>query len=98
MKYDDIFTYYISKENVPFYILNRKIEFPTDRSLEIYEKMYINTNIPWTTLSYKIYNSVEYWWVLSALNTKHIFYAAENSEIYYIKPEYLSDILNNING
>lgn len=96
MQYDDIFNYYTSSENIPFYILNRRIEFPADRSLAIYDKKYINTDTPWTILSHIIYKDIQYWWILSALNPGSIFYAKEGEEIYFIKEEYLSHILNNI--
>lgn len=96
MRYDDIFNYYTSSENIPFYILDRRIEFPADRTLPIYGKKYINVDTPWTVASYSIYNDIQYWWILCALNPGSIFYAKEGEEIYYIKEEYLSHILNNI--
>lgn len=96
MKYDSIFTEYNSTEKIPFYILNRRIEFPSDKKLDIYDKKYVNVDTPWTILSYNLYHTIEYWWLLSALNPESIFYAKEGSEVYFIKEDYIPFILNNI--
>ena len=74
---------------------NKRIQFPSDRELFIYDTIIIDDNTPWTVLSYKLYNNINYWWVLSSLNNG-IFYAPEGETITYIKQEYLNDILGAI--
>lgn len=96
MNYDDIFNTYTTREGIPFTLKSRSIKFPEDRSLELYDKIYISANIPWTILSYRLYNTIEYWWILSTLNSQHVFYAPEGEEIYFIKPEYIDQILSAI--
>lgn len=97
MNYDSIFSQYTTVEGINFELLTRSIVFPTDTDLPCYGKMYVDSDTAWTIMSYKIYDSIEFWWLLSALNKKEIFYAPENTEILYIKKEYLSDILSSIN-
>jgi hypothetical protein len=98
MNYSDIFRRYNTKEEIPFFLLNKRVEFPTDRSLYIYGTELVGTNTPWTILSYKIYGTIEYWWVLSALNPSSIFYAKEGEYVYYIKPEYINIIITSISS
>lgn len=98
MDYTSILRKYETKEKIPFYLLNKRIEFPSDRTLDIYDSILIDSDIPWTILSYKLYGSITYWWILCALNTSSLFYAKENSNVYYIKREYLETILSSINN
>lgn len=44
-------------------------------------------------MSYKLYNSINYWWVLSSLNPQYKFYAKRGEIIKIIKPESLSAVL-----
>lgn len=93
MNYSKIFNEYDTTEGVPFYLLSKKINFPEDTTLEIYEMLYCDEDMPWTVLSYKLYNSINYWWVLSALNGDQIFYAKRGEEIRIIKPKFLQTVL-----
>lgn len=94
--YTSIFRQYNTKENIPFLLLNKRVIFPADKTLGIYDSVYIASDTPWTTLSYQLYNSIEYWWILCSINPSSIFYAKEGDTIYYIKPEYISTILENL--
>lgn len=94
--YTKIFNVYTTAEGIDFFMTNKRIEFPSDKTLFIYDKMLMMDNTPWTILSYKLYDTIDYWWVLSALNTSQIFYANSGSEITYIKKEYLQDIVGAI--
>lgn len=94
--YTSIFSRYLTNENIPFYLTNRRIVFPDDMTLEIYGKIYVSADTPWTILSYTLYNTIDYWWIIASLNKSSIFYAEDGKEIYYVKPEYLNLILNSI--
>ncbi|MBR4890151.1 MAG: hypothetical protein IKU15_02390 [Clostridia bacterium] len=96
-KYENIFKTYKTSEGIPFYLLNRRVIFPDDKTLYIYGRKFISTNIAWTVLSYQIYGTIEYWWVLCALNKSNMYYAKEGNTILYVLPEYISLILNNLN-
>lgn len=75
--YSSIFNLYKTTENIDFLMLNRKVEFPNDKSLEIYSTKTITDNIPWTILSYQLYDSIDYWWILTKLNPGSMFFAKE---------------------
>ena len=63
----------------------------------MYGIKYIAENVPWTILSYNIYGTISYWCVLCSLNQSQIFYAEEGSEIRYVLPEYIEDVIGTIN-
>lgn len=94
--YENIFNQYLTKEEIPFYLLNKRIIFPDDKTLDIYDSMYITTDTPWTNLSFQIYDTIDYWWILCSINPSSVFYAKEGELVYYIKPEYINFILANI--
>lgn len=93
MDYTNIFSIYNTAEGVPFYFLSKKINFPSDKSLPIYEYLYCDDDYPWTIVSYKLYGTIDYWWVLSALNDDMPFYAKAGETILIIKPNLLEETL-----
>lgn len=94
MKYTDIFRSYTTEEGQPFYLLNKRVDFPSDKTLDIYDSFEVTADTPWTILSYKLYNTIDYWWVLASINPSSIFYAKEGDTIYYINSDYIDTILN----
>lgn len=94
--YTKIFRVYRTAENKPFYMLNRRVIFPDTSNVELYDKMYISADTPWTFLSYKIYGSIDYWWVLCTLNKNTLYYAKENTTITYLKSKYISTVISNL--
>ena len=96
MNYTEIFNKYRTKEGKLFYLLNRSVSFPEDKTLAIYDTKIITENTPWTILSYNIYDKIDFWWILCSINKSSLFYAKDGDIIYYIKPEYISLILNSL--
>jgi hypothetical protein len=94
--YSYIFNGYYTEEGIPFYLLNKRVVFPNDLSLSFYAKYYVADDTPWTVLSYNLYGTIDYWWVLSALNKSMIFYAERGSEILVIHPNNIEYIVNKI--
>lgn len=93
MNYSKIFNKYKTTEGVTFNFISRKINFPEDESLPIYTKVYCDDDCPWTIASYKLYGSIDYWWVLCSLNKNMEFYAKGGETILIIKPEFLKEVL-----
>lgn len=93
MNYTKIFNEYDTSEGVPFYILSKRVNFPEDDSLEIYSYVYSPDDTPWTIMSYQLYGSINYWWVLTSLNYDMPFYANRGSVIKVINPKYLNEVL-----
>ena len=96
MDYTKIFNVYQTAQNVPFYLLNKSVTFPQDNTLDIYDFVYADENYAWTIASYKLYGTIDYWWVLSALNPDFKFYAKRGHIIKIIKPSHLETVLRYI--
>ena len=94
MNYTKIFNEYDTQEGVPFYLLSRSVTFPNDDGLEIYDTVYCDEDLAWTVVSYKLYGTIDYWWVLSALNKNMKFYAKAGENIRIIKPNKLEEVLS----
>lgn len=94
----EIFNSYITTQGIPFYNLSKSITFPQDQSLDIYMYFYNAEDTPWTILSYKLYGSINFWWVLSALNKNFPFYAPKQGVIKAIEPSHIGELLTFINN
>lgn len=90
-----------SKENKDFYTYNilKKIEFPTlgKDFLQFYD---VQSRIPLTTLSYKLYNDIKSWWIIYLLNKDKFdgapFYVNGGTQISYIPLVYKTAIYTDI--
>ena len=101
VRYENIFKVYevdkASNNYYYFYNILKKIEIPSTLDKEIIGTLDINTNLPWTTLSYKLYGTQYLWWLLFLLNKpKNIFYAEAGNKIEYVKSNYISQVVNSI--
>lgn len=82
-----------------FYNTLNKVSVPEDINSEIIDTITLNYDTAWTTLSYKVYNTIELWWLIVLLNKpKYIFMAKGGTEYTIIKPGAVRDILIQINS
>ncbi len=80
-----------------FYNLLNKVVFPENISDEIVDTITIQSDLPWTTLSYKLYNTINLWWTVYLLNKPdYIFKAKAATEYKYIKPGAMKAVLQQI--
>lgn len=98
MQYSEIFnTYYVNQ--VPFFNILKKIQLPDDKSTDLYKKYNIPYNMPWVFLSYMLYGSIDYYWLILLANQDkklNPMYAEVSKEIFVIKPEYLDLVIDAI--
>lgn len=94
--YTGIFNSYMTSEGQPFLCINKRVVFPSDETHPIYKKYHIQDDTPWTILSYQLYNTINYWWVLCSLNHSMVFYAEKGSEILIIKPSLIEEVVSKI--
>lgn len=100
-RYENIFkTFTVDKSNSDryyFYNILGKISIPKQLNEELLDSIKLNTRLPWTTLSYKIYNTQYLWWLIFLLNKpENIFFAEAGIEYKYVLPGYLNLVLDNI--
>lgn len=100
-RYENIFkTFTVDKtSNDRYYYYNilNKISIPKQLNEELLGTIELNTRLPWTTLSYRVYNTQFLWWLIYLINKpENIFYADAGIEYKYVLPGYLGLVLDNI--
>lgn len=101
--YERIFKVFEAKsdnKNFYFYNILKKIELPPNINDEYLSFYNVNSNLPMTILSYKIYGDMKLWWLIYLLNKKelgtNIFVVPGSTQIQYIKPEIIPTVLQQI--
>jgi hypothetical protein len=99
-RYENIFKVYnITDPDKGYYFYNilNKINIPSNIDESLLGFFDLDTKLPWTTFSYKIYRSQYLWWLIFLLNKpENIFYAEPGIRYKYLLPEYVNIVLNNI--
>lgn len=103
LRYENIFPVYtIKKDNKDFYFynINNKIILPTKIDGGYIGNIVLDRTIPWTTLSYQIYGNIYLWYILYMMNNTGntpTFVATIGLPIVFIKPEFITNVTNNLN-
>ena len=80
-----------------FYNLLNKVIFPDNISDQIVDTITLQNDVPWTTLSYQLYGTINLWWTVYLLNKPdYIFKAQAATEYKYIKPGAMKAVLQQI--
>ena len=83
--------------DIYFYNLLNKVIFPDNISDEIVDTITLQNDVPWTTLSYQLYGTINLWWTVYLLNKPdYIFKAKAATEYKYIKPGAMKAVLQQI--
>tara|TARA_B110000503_G_C7060951_1_gene376615 strand:- start:387 stop:770 length:384 start_codon:yes stop_codon:yes gene_type:complete len=100
--YESIFNVnLIENKDKAFYFYNTldKIIFPDYINKEVFDVQTLTADLPWTTLSHKLYQTISLWWIIFLLNDpEYIFKAKAGKSYKFIKPEYISNILSKLNN
>jgi hypothetical protein len=102
ISYENFFKIHIYNDEFTFFNLLKKINILTNTN-DIDPVYFITYNmdvdIPWVVLSYKIYGTLNLWWLLCLVN--NIQDATKNpelgSKVKAIKPQYVNTIISQIN-
>ena len=100
-RYENIFKLYtVEKDNNSSYyyynILN-KVVIPDSIDQSLLGTIDLDRKLPWTTLSYKLYNTTQLWWLIVLLNKpSNIFYASAGTQYKYILQSNIDGILTDI--
>jgi hypothetical protein len=93
-RYEKIFRVYETKGAHYFYSLIKKISIPTDIDETKIYYMTVRSNLPWTMISFKAYQTIELWWLICLVNKidNPLIYPETGTNIKILRPEYLPTI------
>jgi hypothetical protein len=101
-RYENIFNMYaFTNENndaYVFYNILNKVKIPEDLDESVFEYYKIDSEMPLTTISYRIYRSQHLWWLIMAVNNiKNPIKLIERASIIkVIKVNYLDTVLESL--
>jgi hypothetical protein len=100
-RYENIFKIYtVEKDkNSSYYYYNilNKVIIPDNIDQSLLGTIKLNRKLPWTTLSYKLYNTTYLWWLIVLLNKpKNIFYADAGIQYKYILQSNIDGLMADI--
>lgn len=96
--YENIFNVYKTQNSdaYDYFNISNKVEIDTTNIDENYlQYFYIDSPIPLTTLSYRIFGTQHLWWLIVAMNKLNpIDIPAAGTVIAVPKPQFVADVLN----
>ena len=100
-RYENIFKIYSVEKGKDssyyFYNILNKVIIPENIDQSLLGTINLDTRLPWSTLSYKIYNTIYLWWLIVLLNKpKNIFYADAGIQYKYILQSNIDGLLTDI--
>jgi len=96
-RYENIFKVY--KENEFYYYnLIQSIYLPSNIDEEKVYYMVISNRMPWTSISYNAYKTIDLWWLLCLANSIYnpVEFVKAGASIRVIKSIYVNDIIKDI--
>ena len=96
-RYENLFKVYKIDDYYIYNIIN-SISFDTDISPDYYYEWKINRSLPWTTISYLHYDTIQLWWLICIMNNimNPVTFPETGTSIKVIKPKYVRKIIDNI--
>ena len=100
-RYENIFKLYTvekdSNSSYYYYNILNKVIIPNSIDQSLLGTIDLDRKLPWTTLSYKLYNTTQLWWLIVLLNKpSNIFYASAGTQYKYILQSNIDGILTDI--
>lgn len=67
-RYENLFEVYNTKSGHFFYNINKTLHFPGDIDPEFFDYYEVDQGTHFTTLSYKVYGTIDLWWLILLAN------------------------------
>lgn len=95
-RYENIFKLYKDTNSIYFYNILNNIVVPESIDKQFYYTIKVNRRVPWTTISYEQYGTIDLWWFICLVNkiNNPIKFVDPGTELKVIKRNYLATILN----
>lgn len=97
-RYENIFKIYTDADGLPFYNLNKSVNFPNNLDPELFGVLRYDSATQWPILSYKLYQTIYLWWMITEANKiqNPFILPPVGTTLRYIKPEYVQYVLAQI--
>lgn len=97
-RYENIFKVYKEKDYYYYYNLIQSIYLPSVIDDEKVFYMVISNRMPWTSISYNAYKTIDLWWLICLANNvfNPVEFAKAGTSIKIIKSIYVNDIIRDI--
>lgn len=99
LRMENLFNVYNNGSNY-FYNLIGTVNIPEDLSPDTYANYTVMTDyMPWTLISYKVYNTMDLWWLICSTNNiqNPLEFPKAGTVLKVLTPDYVSAILQQIN-
>jgi hypothetical protein len=95
-RYENIFKLYKDPNSIYFYNILNNIIVPDNIDQQFYYIIKLNRKIPWTTISYEQYGTIDLWWFICLVNkiNNPIKFVEPGAELKIIRKNYLATVLN----
>lgn len=98
-QYEKFFKLYLTEENQYFYNLQSfSVYFLDELDPSTYYEIQIGKNIPWTTISYNEYQTMNLWWLIVLINKIYnpLQFPNPGTKLKILHPQYVKSILTKI--
>ena len=97
VNFENIFTMH-KDGDYHFYNILKTINFSKDLKDEFYYNYRVRSNVAYTTLSFKFYNTINLWWLIVLLNNINnpVEFIKPGTVLKVLKQQYVSGLLNTI--
>lgn len=96
LRYENIFKVYQRSDGLFFYNILKKISFPDNLNENIFYYITVNERMPWTTISYNAYGTIELWWLIMLVNKLTNPINVPKGNIKILKQEYVRPVISQI--
>jgi hypothetical protein len=98
LKLENLFNVYNDGQNY-YYNLLGTVNIPQDLDTSTYIPYTVYTdNMPWTLISYKVYNTIDLWWLICSTNNiqNPLQFPKAGTVLKILSPDYVSAIIQQI--
>lgn len=96
LRYENIFKMYQREDGKFFYNILKKISLPDNLNQNIFYSITVAEKMPWTTISYNAYGTIELWWLIMAVNNITNPTIIPKGNIKILKQEYIRPIISQL--
>lgn len=97
-RYENIFKMYKDKGSKFYYNITKKITLPSDLDPSQFLYYPVKKRMPWTMISFNIYQTIELWWLLCIVNNiqNPVDQPKSGTIIKALRPDLVTSVLNDI--